>query len=231
MAEDNNEGTASSEAQAPAEDRVKNLQAEFSRKQGNLESKLDAINQQLQQMQLLNQPAAPAATSSRPDPILAPDEYERYMESKLEAKVSAKLETQQRQQAELGALVNAYPELTDQSSDLTREALRIYNSMSAAEKSNPLAYKSAIQSAALDLGILPKHKRQANKVANESDDLGAGSSNNSQSRQGKKQAKLDAATLAFAQALGRPTDDPEYIKKLEKHASRQSWGRYAGDKK
>jgi hypothetical protein len=223
MADEIQEGT---QTPAPQEDRLKNLQAEFDRKTTNLNDKLSQINAQLQQLSQLSAPAQSRQPENRPDAVLDPEGYERYMEAKLESKMNSKIESQQRQQAELGSLVSMYPELQDNDSDLTREALQAYNSMSPSDKANPLAYRTAIQSAALNLGLLPKHKRQQkSQVQNESDDIGASSQPVSR-QQSKKQGKLDPATLAFAQALGRDTSDPEYLKRLEKHSQREVWGRY-----
>lgn len=222
---------------AAEQDRLKNLQAEFSRKTSNLDSKLEAINQQLQQLSLLGQvntkQQETQTAAGRPDPILEPEAYEKYMEQKLESKLNSRLEVQQRQQAEIGSLVAQFPELQDPNSDLTKSALQIYNSMSPSDKSNPIAYRTAIQQAALDLGVLPKAKRQQQQqVTNdESDDIGNGNKRQQQqSTKSSKNGKLDAATLAFAQALGKDINDPKYRERLEKAASRGTWGKFKSQK-
>jgi len=220
------------QSQAAPEDRVKNLQAEMNRKTSNIEEKLAQINQQLQQMSLLGTQVdtnQSNAADEIPDAVLDPKAYTAYIRKEAAKEAGMIIEKQQRQQAELGSLVSMYPELQDSSSDLTKEALRIYNSMSPQDKSNSLAYKSAIQSAALDLGILPKHKRQQKSVQNDnSEDIGSGQSNNQQRQQSKKQGKLDPATIAFAKALGKDVNDPKYLERLEKTASRQVWSKYQG---
>lgn len=228
---DNNGGNDAAE-----QDRLKNLQAEFSRKTSNLDSKLEAINQQLQQLSLLGQvntKQQEAQPAGRPDPVLEPEAYERYMEQKLESKLNSRLEVQQRQQAEIGSLVAQFPELQDPNSELTKSALQIYNSMSPSDKNNPIAYRTAIQQAALDLGVLPKAKRQQQQVTNdESDDIGSGNKRQQQQQSTKnnKNGKLDAATLAFAQALGKDINDPNYRERLEKAASRHTWGKFKSQK-
>lgn len=236
-AENNNNGASD----AAEQDRLKNLQAEFSRKTSNLDSKLEAINQQLQQLSLLGQvntKVQETQPAGRPDPVLEPEAYERYMEQKLESKLNSRLEIQQRQQAEIGNLVSQFPELQDPESDLTKSALQIYNNMSPSDKNNPIAYRTAIQQAALDLGVLPKSKRQQQMTANNEseDDLGARNNRSGQMPSGSKKGsssaagKLDAATIAFAQALGKDVNDPKYRARLEKAASRNTWGKFKSQK-
>jgi len=227
---DNNGGNDAAE-----QDRLKNLQAEFSRKTSNLDSKLEAINQQLQQLSLLGQvntKTQEAQPAGRPDPVLEPEAYEKYMEQKLESKLNSRLEVQQRQQAEIGSLVSQFPELQDPNSELTKSALQIYNNMNPMDKNNPIAYRTAIQQAALDLGVLPKSKRQQQQqVTNdESDDIGSGNRRQQSPTKSGKNGKLDAATLAFAQALGKDINDPKYRERLEKAASRNTWGKFKSQK-
>lgn len=212
--------------------RIKNLQSEFSRKTANLDSKLEQINQQLQQMSLLGNQVQPASNNNqRPDNILEPEKYEQYMEQKLEAKINSKLEAQNRQQAEVAQLVNMFPELSDASSDLTKSAIETYNRLSAHEKTSPAAYRLAVQGAALELGMLPKNKRDNNskRQVNESDDIGAGNQSAASSQnksQGKGKVKLDEATIAFAKLLGKDVNDPKYVERLQKAASRSGWSKF-----
>ena len=63
---------------------------------------------------------------------------------------------------------------------------------------------------------------------NESDDLGAkGNSEGIRQQQNdnKKKNKVDDSTLAFAQLLGKDVNDPKYIERLQKAASRTRWSK------
>ena len=226
MPEDNNESQAP--IQDAAEDRVKNLQAEMTRKTNNLDEKLNQINESLRQMSMLNNPVQQPRSQvieERPDPILQPQEFETYMERKMESKMNARLDTQQRQQSEISMLANQFPELSDSNNELTRNAIQNYNNMSALEKNSPGSYKLAVQSAALDLGILPANRRKQTKVADESDDIGNRSNANNKQGAPKGKAKLDSATIEFARALGKDINDPKYMERLQKAGSRQTWGK------
>lgn len=233
--EDNNGNIAENKATEESnesEGRIKNLQSEFSRKTANLDSKLEQINYQLQQMSLLgNQVKTDPNSNQRPDSILEPEKYEQYMEQKFEAKLNNRLDAQNRQQSEVAQLVNMFPELSDASSDLTKSAIEAYNRLSAHDKTSPVAYRLAVQGAALELGMLPKNKRDNNrKQVNESDDIGASnqsaSTSASKNTQGKGKIKLDESTLAFAKLLGKDVNDPKYVERLQKAASRNGWGKF-----
>ena len=229
----NNSGQQSeSQDMSNQQDDLRNLKAEMQRKTSNLDDKLAQLNQKLQQLDLLgnNVQMQQPKQDNRPDPIMEPEAYEAYMERKLEAKMSQRLEAQQRQQADIAGLVNNFPELQDSNSELTQQAISIYNNLSPQEKQAPGAYKLAVQSAALELGILPKNKRQTaqneRSARDESDDIGARTSNTSRPPQKGGKTKIDDATLAFAQALGKDINDSKYLERLQKSASRDTWGKF-----
>jgi len=226
---DETAGTTAS-VETPADDtRIKNLQSEMNRKTQNLDAKLADINAQLQQLSLLGnqvrQQQAPVQEEI-PDAMLDPRAYAKYIKDEAVRETRGMLESQQKQQTEVAGLVNMFPELGDSASELTQVAIANYNNMSALEKSAPGAYKLAVQSAALDLGIVPKNKRQAAKpVGDESDDIGARGNADNRQAAPKGKVKLDANTLAFAKLLGKDTSDPKYIERLTKAAGRKSWGK------
>ena len=227
MDEHNNSGDNAPEQAAP-EERFKNLQAEMNRKTSNLDSKLEQINQQLQQLSLLgNSVQAPQNTNTRPDAMLEPEAYESYMEQKMESRLNDRFANQQKQQSEIAGLVSNFPELSDGSSELSQAAVRAYNNLSPQEKGMPGAYKLAVQGAALDLGILPKSKRAENNKSksNESDDIGARSSNEGRNNSKNKSQKLDDSTLEFARLLGKDVNDPKYVERLQKAATRTRWSK------
>ena len=230
---DKQEAAAAVESQSSnqQDDRIKNLQAEMSRKTSNLDSKLEQINQQLQQLSLLGNNVQMGSNNNnngnaqRPDPILDAEGYERYMEQKFEAKLNDRLSVQQRQQSEIAALVSNFPELSDSSSELSQAAIQAYNNLSPQEKGMPGAYKLAVQGAALELGILPKSKRNTKQVTNESDDIGSRTNNDHKSNSRTKTPKLDDSTLEFAKLLGKDINDPKYIERLQKANSRTRWSK------
>lgn len=219
------------EQQSAEDSRIKNLQAEMNRKTSNLDSKLEQINQQLQQLSLLGNNVQPSNnnTNQRPDFLTDPEGYERYIEQKFEAKLNDRMSAQQRQQSEIASLVSNFPELSDGSSELSQAAIKAYNNLSQQEKGMPGAYKLAVQGAALDLGILPKSKRNANQgksISNESDDLGARGNSEAGARQdNRKKQKIEDSTLSFAQLLGKDINDPKYLERLQKAASRTVWSK------
>lgn len=223
----NNSGNSAPELlAAPEETRFKNLQAEMNRKTSNLDSKLEQINQQLQQLSLLGSNVqTPQNNNTRPDPLIEPEAYERYIEQKMESRLNDRFSNQQKQQSEIASLVSNFPELSDSSSELSQAAVQAYNNLSPQEKGMPGAYKLAVQGAALDLGILPKSKRVENNKAksNESDDIGARSSNEGRNSSKGKNQKLDDSTLEFARLLGKDVNDPKYVERLQKAATRRQW--------
>lgn len=229
MDEQNNSGDNALEQAAP-EERFKNLQAEMNRKTSNLDSKLEQINQQLQQLSLLGNNVSsnkPEPTPEIPDAILNPREYTDYIRKEVQRDTKSMMEAQQRQQSEIAGLVSNFPELSDGSSELSQAAVRAYNNLSPQEKGMPGAYKLAVQGAALDLGILPKSKRaESNKSkSNESDDIGARSSNEGRNNSKNKSQKLDDSTLEFARLLGKDVNDPKYVERLQKAATRTRWSK------
>lgn len=229
MDEQNNSGDNAPEQAAP-EERFKNLQAEMNRKTSNLDSKLEQINQQLQQLSLLGNNVSsnkPEPTPEIPDAILNPREYTDYIRKEVQRDTKSMMEAQQRQQSEIAGLVSNFPELSDGSSELSQAAVRAYNNLSPQEKGMPGAYRLAVQGAALDLGILPKSKRaESNKSkSNESDDIGARSSNEGRNNSKNKSQKLDDSTLEFARLLGKDVNDPKYVERLQKAATRTRWSK------
>lgn len=212
------------------DDKLASFQKELTQKTSSLDEKLASINQTLSNM---NQQQASlhqqTSQNKKPDPILNPDEYEAYMEQRMEQKINQRMSIQQKQNNEIAGLASQYPELSDGSSELTKAALQSYNQLSNEEKASPLAYRAAVQAAALELGLLPQNKRKQQKqVMDETEDFGGTNSNQNSRPQNnsKKGGKVDAATLAFAQALGKNVNDPEYLKRLEKASGRGSWGKF-----
>lgn len=201
----------------PADDRIKNLQAEVSRKFDNFSSKFE---KSISDLATLIKPPAPKAKESKLSDLIYenPDEFARRVmeqaESNVEKKLNDRQGAQNRQNAVLQTLANSYPEITDSDHPLTKLAIEKYDSMSADEKASPAAYKAAVAEAAIELDIKPKSKRP------KSDDdsyVGAGSSG---SRRASKQG-IAPETAEFAKLLGV---DPKKVE--ERVKSRKSFTRY-----
>lgn len=230
-------------------DPIKNLKGEFNRKFENTNQQLMAIAEQLNYLntsmrsQQVAATAAPQQVQKVPDPLTEPDQYAAYVEQKVEQRVSKKVETQQKKNAELASLASSYPELQKADSELTRAALQAFATLSDDEKLSPMAYRLAVQSAAAELGILPAHKRaqlnqQANSQAAPNNDEGdapfmTNSSNNNQANSGNrkpggKKQDVDQKTIEFAKLLGRDVNDPKVIEGLKKASARKNWSKYKG---
>jgi phage terminase small subunit len=214
--EQNPGGTPPAQAAAPAADEIKNLKAEIDRKLGNVTS---SLNQFMEQMKQQVVPTAPKQEKKLSELIYEDaDAYTAKVieeaERRVETKLSKRDELMQKQQQVINTLVSDFPELSQTDSDLTKKALEIYNSLSNDEKANPLAYRTAVKEAALDLGVKPKSKRTTS--SDDSFSLGTEAP-----RKPAKTDKLDEATTWFAEMLGR---DPKKVQEVsKKRKNYNSW--------
>jgi hypothetical protein len=103
--------------------------------------------------------------------------------------------------------------------------------MSDQERNMSSSYKTAVLAAAADQGVLPVNKR-AKKTESESEDFTVSSSSGSESRRREREKRgeeqIDEKTLAFAELMGRPIDDPKYVERLKTAAKRRNWSKYNG---
>jgi hypothetical protein len=219
--------------QAPSVDEtLKNLKSEFSRKQENVSKELEQIKNMLgglANQQQAAQQRHKVDEADIPDPILNPKGYKEYLKQEIMQETSQALNQNNQRQSQLSALVQNYPELQDGNSDLTKKAVENYSRLSSEEKMSPNAYKFAVQDAAAELGVLAMSKRQNNKNGDDDSfttNSGSYSSNKPSSKQNRSSEKIDEATLAFAQAIGKDTSDPKYIETLKKiKGERKNWNR------
>jgi hypothetical protein len=222
---------ASAATKESSSDDLRNLKAEMNRKLGNLEQ----TNAQLMAyLQTMNKPApaAPAAESSKKLDDLwysNPDEAARLIEdraaAKAESRIAARNEAASKSQAALVAVINDFPELADNNSDFAKKAVAIYNSYSPEEQANPISYKAAAQQAAFELNMKPKSKRKQDN-ADDSFSIGGGSGDHATRPSKRRDADVDPNTLAFAELLGQPVNDPKYVERLKKHSQRKNWKKY-----
>lgn len=229
MSEDNNNSADDQNQPDP----IKNLKHEFGRKQDNVISELTALKQQLAELsQNIVKPSVGIKAKNQndsdemPDPIIDPKAYKDYIKREISQEMGQSINNNNQRQQQLSTLVQQFPELQDGNADLTKKAVEYYNKLSNEEKMSPNAYKYAVNDAALDLGVLPMSKRPRNEQDDESF-TGASSSNVRRPSQKNKQAdeKIDPATLAFAQAIGKDVNDPKYIESLKKYTSRKNWSK------
>lgn len=213
-----------------AVDPIKNLKTELLRKNENLNSELSMIKQQLadmnQNMVNSRQPIQPTVPAEDVDPILDPKGYAEKIKRELRVEMEQSNQLNNHRNNLLSSLVQQFPELANNNSELTKASIQVYQSLSEQEKNMPNAYKLAVTSAAADLGILAMSKRKTSSDNN--DDFTANNSRGSgENTRSKKSEDLDDRTLAFAELLGRPVNDKAYIETLKKTANRKKWSKWS----
>lgn len=229
------EDTKNPEGATPGTE-INNLKQEMSRKLGNYESKLNELAQTnqalLQKLSQLTQPKPISVKTDDDDmdklwyddPRKAAAKIKEQTKAEIMAEYQKDQEYKSRTQSTLASLVNDYPELNDATSDLTKRAVEIYNSMSDGDKTSPVAYKAAVREAASDLGILPIKKRIVSD-----DDSFSGSSSNTSSGATKRASKkddLDPRTIAFAKLVGLKIDDENVKNRVKERAKRTNWNKF-----
>jgi len=230
----------SDETKAPdapkSESEINNLKQEMSRKLGNYESKLNELAQTnqalLQKLSQLTQPKPISVKTDDDDmdklwyddPRKAAAKIKEQTKAEIMAEYQKDQEIKAKTQSTLATLVNDYPELNDATSDLTKRAVELYNAMSDAEKTSPVAYKAAVREAASDLGILPVKKR----VVSDDDSFSGSSSATTRSdgRRSSKKDDLDPRTIAFAKLVGLKIEDDNVKSRVKERAKRTDWNKY-----
>jgi hypothetical protein len=211
------------------EDALKNLKAEMARKHDNTNKELESIKNMLGSIAQSVQPKQQKQVESEePDPILDPKGYKEYLKREVMQETNNLMQNNNQRQGQLAALVQSYPELQDANSELAKRAVDVYSRLSQEEKMSPNAYKFAVQDAASELGVLSMSKRQQKQNESQDEDftMNSGSySGNKKPSKGQKADKLDDATLAFAEAIGKDINDPKYIESLKKYANRKNWNK------
>jgi len=231
MNEDNADNAASEST-----DSINNVKAEFTRKMGNIDQKLadmQKLNEQLlASLSTISQPKPPQRTSESAnkeledlyykDPVAYADAIEARALAKVRKEQSDVIAASQRQQAAVNALVAEFPELTQADNEFKSRAIEIYNSMSDDEKSSPAAYKSAVYTAAAELGMKPKSKR----TDDDNFQFGSSGSKGATKPPRRREDEIDERTIEFAELIGRPVHDKEYRERLKKAGSRKNWNKY-----
>lgn len=215
------------------QDPIKQIKSEFGRKQENVMNELNALRSQLSQIADTVITAASAKNKQSEeidvDPIVDPKGYKESLKKELRKEMEQSLGAERERGTVLSTLVANYPELQQSNSELTKTALQIYNNLSPAERSSPSGYKIAVMQAAQEVGILPMSKRK--QSSSEDSDFTMSASNSSvrtRPSQKAKEKELDEKTLAFAELIGRPVNDPKYQESLKKTVSgrKRSWQKF-----
>jgi hypothetical protein len=195
-----------------------------------LDQALQLIQQQNMRLQVQPQQADPANMTDEQIEELSyrdPKGYARAVSLRAEARAAAmidqKLGAQQQVNSTMSALINDYPELGDQSSELSKRAVSIYQSLPAHIKADPIAYKAAVRDAAAELGLQVKTKRSSNQS---SDNFSTSSSQGSKPSQRNASPKVDPGVVAIAERLGLNTSDPKVIERLAQRSQRNDWTRF-----
>lgn len=215
MAEDQSQGTATSGDATQSNDLIKNMKSEFDRKLDNfqttLKSTTDALTAKLNQII----PKAPVVEKKPFRDRFYEDEDAAVSELKAELRQEFRgtLEERDKQMNTMTKLYSDYPELAEDS-PLTKEAVKIINSLPVEERNTPTAYRAAVLEAAAELGIQPAKKRKKETV----EDTGGGGEGGGNS--GGKRGTLSNDTLEFAALMGLDTNDPKVVERLKGHAKR-----------
>jgi uncharacterized phage infection (PIP) family protein YhgE len=228
--ENDNSPEMDKEEQVKEEDRIKNLQAEFSRKQDNLASTLnDRLDSKFQELVEALKPAQPEPSNDLPQDIydMSPADIQKMVQESVKQsvepvakKISEQEQVSQRQQeiqSVYADLVKDYPELADSSS----EAYKVVDQevASLGQGYNAVQFEKAIL----------KGLRKAPKMSKDSDDFTFGGSKGSRkpaSKRSKKEGLNEINELWMEALYGEgASEDPELRKRIEAHKGRK-WNRY-----
>jgi hypothetical protein len=241
--EDNQNGQGGAGSNTP--DPIANVKGEFNRKIGNLEQQItsmaEANKQLLAQIQSMNKPQGGAAPVAQDEDALIEKEWfdnpakaASLLTQKVTKTVRKELDNtlteNSRRQSMIGQLVSDFPELSNENHAFTKRAVEIYNSLPAEERSSPIAYKAAVNQAALEQGVAPKSKRQQNDDDDSgSDDFslnGSGSSEVRRDRNRNRKGGISQAQADFARLMGVNIDDDKVKERIKNNHGRRGYRNY-----
>lgn len=155
------------------------------------------------------------------DPAAAVDE----ITNSVTAKVTERFNQGARKQQTAQRLISEFPEIQDESHALTKKADEIYRSLPQDEQDHPMAYKTAVSEAALELGIAPKSKRKP--VVEDDDSFVAprGGSGEPRGKSRRKEGELPEETVEIAALMGVDLSDAKTLERVKKNAKR-GYGEY-----
>jgi len=209
------------------EDPMKNLKSEFDRKLKNLEAnaseKMDALTKAntelLQRLAPQPKPAEPEDDDLwLTDPGTAKENLRKQILAEVRQEAATAQQATQVQQTTYNEMAKSFPELYEPNSPLVRKANEYFSKVAAEQKTDPNVIEASILKAAMEIGLKPVSKR----TKSDTDDFVAGSSK----KTAKAGGEMPDTMMQFAKLLGQPVDDPKYIERLRKHASRKNWMNY-----
>lgn len=240
MADENNGADSAAETEAagePAgEDRVKNLQAETSRKINDLYAQLAKRDQQVEQLVQTLQTRQPAAANSaaKPiseliydDPAAAVSQIAQQVGEQVEQRVSTKMAAQSEFSQTAASLEAEYPEFRDRTSEHFARVKKYHDEQPANIRGTSVALENAAYKAARDFGLIPSSKRK--QTQNEDFSLAGSQSSTRQRRNNDDSGEMSQSQAAFAELLGANSKDPKFKEVFKKANSRKNWTSYQGD--
>lgn len=200
-------------SQNPDPDKAKDTGKESAKALEKLEAQLQAMNTRLEETM-----TAIAAANRKPEP--RQEEVNLYEPSQMVQHVEKIFDTRLREEKNkdmvIYSLAQEYPEI--QTDTKVRQAvLDAQKTVPQHLQGTAEGYELAVLKATSKAGLIPKSQR---KVL---DDEPSGGQRPPQPR---KRVKVSPETIAAAQAMGMNTDDPEYMKRLEDAANRDSYTKY-----
>lgn len=240
MADEQDSGNEGAEQAAlkekPAEDRLKNLQAETTRKVADLYAELANRDKKLDQIvEMLAQQRAPQQQQSQSksisdlmieNPDAAVTQIAQQVGEAVEKRVVGQVAAQSEFSQAAAALESEYPEFRDRTSEHYAKVKQYYDSQPAALKGTPAGLENAAFKAARDYGLIPASKR---KNAQNEDFLLSPSQSSTRTRsRGKESNEMTQDQAQFAELLGANTKDPKF-KEIFAKANNRNYGSYKGE--
>lgn len=219
---------AAAKAADPA-DLTKNLKAELDRKLGGITEQLNAQTEALKaQIASLRPPPKPAPTGSFKEQFYQDEDAAvANLASSIKDEIRGEIQMSNRQAEVLTSLYRDFPELSDQTHDLTQKAVQIHKGLSKNEQASPGSYRLAVLEAAAEIGLPPKAKRKAvSEESEENDSFTLGGAPRGAASSKRKKGDLDPGTLQFAAQMGFDTSDEKVMERLKKAAARDTWNAY-----
>lgn len=209
-------------------DPLNNFKSEVDRKISALQDPIKQLAEsqkvlmaQLEAMQKSSAPAAKEEVTEDIDdlwyskPAAAAAKIKEQTKAELRREFEAQNAETTKRNNVLTQLVQEYPELSSNNSDLTKKAIEIYNALPQEEQVRPMSYRLAVKEAAAELGVKPASKRE------DSDYYSVGASGGTAPASRKRDDELDPNTEAFAKLMG-----VDLVKVKERARSRKNWSRY-----
>ena len=227
------------------EDRLKNLQSEYSRKLANMNDQIAAQNQQLAEIANMiassRQPAPSQAPAGKALKDLVYDDPDAFVEQVVtraarvadEAagrRIDSVVQTNTAAQTAIAEVQSRYPEFMQPNSEVAKRAVEIAQGQAKELKGTAHGAKMAMLEAASELGLVPVSKRAPAREGEGDDFSLSGQANGSRGsgrpRSRDPKSEISDTAKHLAELLGVDLNDPKRLEGLEKASKRKSWNRY-----